>query len=314
VRAPAAADRSPAIRIAGLTRRFGATLAVRPVHVDLGPGGITGLLGPNGSGKSTLLRMLLGLVRPDAGTAEVDGEALAGDGLAVRRRVAYLCGEIQAYGELSGRAHLDWCLRGRTRAARARAGELAGVFELPLGKRVRTYSHGMKRQLFLAAALAPEVRVRILDEPTEGLDPTRRGQVLELLRADAERGTTILLSSHHLGEVERACERQLFLRRGELLDEKSSQALRARARSALRVTWAQPPDPAVVARALHGLDFESRSDGARVTFFFPHAASGGPAALRALLAAPELSEPRAVLLGELSLAEIYRELYGAEGV
>jgi ABC-type multidrug transport system ATPase subunit len=290
--------------------------ALAGVDLDLAPGELVALLGPNGSGKSTLLRMLFGLVRPHGGTARVDGAPLSGDGVAIRRRAAYLCGEIHAYGELTGRAHLDWCLRGRERAARPRARELAERFELPLEKRVRGYSHGMKRQLFLAAALAPAVRVRILDEPTEGLDPTRRGQVLELLRAEAEHGVTILLSSHHLGEVERACSRQLFLRRGELLDEESARELHARARQALRIQWSSAPDPRAVARALDGLGaIEVRLDETRGTFFFPGVDGAvGRSALRALLASGELPEPRSLSYGELSLAELYRELYGVEGV
>ena len=152
------------IAIDGLTRSFGRTVAVRPLALEIGPGGITGLLGPNGSGKSTLLRMLIGLVRPDSGTCSVDGVRLAGDGTAIRRAVTYVPGETHVYGELSGRAHIDWLLRGREASAHARAVELAEGFGLPLATRVRKYSHGMKRQLFLAAALAPDVRVRILDE------------------------------------------------------------------------------------------------------------------------------------------------------
>jgi ABC-2 type transport system ATP-binding protein len=301
-----------AIRIAGLTRRFGATVAVRPLTTGIGPGGITALLGPNGSGKSTLLRMLLGLVRPDAGTAVVDGVELAGDGLAIRRRATYLCGELHVYGELAGRAHLAWCLRGRGRAALERACALAEDFELPLAKKVRGYSHGMKRQLLLAAALAPEVRVRVLDEPTEGLDPTRRAQVLELLRADAARGTTLLVSSHHLGEVERASSRQLFLRKGELLDEASASELHRRARESLRVTWVTPPERATLERALAGRSFELRLDGGRATLFFPD--GGGLASLRQVLDARGLPEPRSIVYGELTLTELYRALYGVEGV
>jgi ABC-2 type transport system ATP-binding protein len=301
-----------AIRIAGLTRRFGATVAVRPLTTRIGPGGITALLGPNGSGKSTLLRMLLGLVRPDAGTAVVDGVGLAGDGLAIRRRAAYLCGELHVYGELTGRAHLAWCLRGRGRTALERACGLAAGFELPLAKKVRGYSHGMKRQLLLAAALAPDVRVRVLDEPTEGLDPTRRAQVLELLRADSARGTTLLVSSHHLGEVERASSRQLFLRSGELLDEASASELHRRARESLRITWATPPERAALERALAGRSFDLRLDGGRTTLFFPE--GGGTESLRILLAANGLPEARSIVYGELSLTELYRELYGVEGV
>ncbi len=306
-----------AIQIAGLSRRFGAVQAVKPVHVAIEPGTIAGLLGPNGSGKSTLLRMLLGLVRPDSGTCTVDGETLRGDGLAIRRRVTYVPGELHLYGELRARAHLSWCLRGRGRAAFERALEIAEGFELPLGARLRGYSHGMKRQLLLAAALGPEVRVRILDEPTEGLDPTRRGAVLELLRKDAERGTTILLSSHHLGEVERACGQLLFLKQGELLDEEAARALQRRARAALRLHWGEAVAREALERVLDGSGAgraaEIRAEGTRATLFFA-SDEEGRAGLRAVLDARELPAPRSIAYGELSLTEIYRELYGQEGV
>jgi ABC-2 type transport system ATP-binding protein len=297
----------------GLARRFGAQAAVQPFELTLGPGGITGLLGPNGSGKSTFLRMLYGLVRPDAGRARVDGAELVGDGLAIRRRAAYMAGELHVYGELSARTHLAWCLRGRGPEALERALELARAFELPLEKRVRAFSHGMKRQLLLAACLAPDVRVRILDEPTEGLDPTRRAQVLELLIADASRGTTLLVSSHHLGEVERACTRQLFLRRGELLDERSARELSSRSRATLRLSWHHAPAPGALERALASCGtLELRADGEQATLFFPlgNALPG----LRRLLDTPELPPLRSLVYGELSLAELYRELYGVEGV
>jgi ABC-2 type transport system ATP-binding protein len=300
------------IRIDGLTRRFGATVAVRPLSAEIGPGGITALLGPNGSGKSTLLRMLLGLVRPDEGTAVVDGVALAGDGLGIRERATYLCGELHVYGELSARAHLAWCLRGRGPAALERACALAAGFELPLAKKVRGFSHGMKRQLLLAAALAPDVRVRVLDEPTEGLDPTRRAQVLELLRADERRGTTLFVSSHHLGEVERASTRQLFLKKGELLDETSARELHRRARESLRVSWVSPPERAALERALAGRGLDLRLEGSRATLFFPE--GGGLEGLRVLLDMRALPEVRSIVYGELSLTELYRELYGVEGV
>ncbi len=307
------ASANGAIRIAGLTRRFGTNVAVKPLTTEIGPGGITALLGPNGSGKSTLLRMLLGLVRPDAGTAEVDGVQLTGDGLGIRRRATYLCGELHVYGELTARSHLAWCLRGRGRAALARAAELATGFELPLERKLRGFSHGMKRQLLLAAALAPEVRVRVLDEPTEGLDPTRRAQVLELLRADAARGTTLLVSSHHLGEVERGSSRQLFLKLGQLLDEASARDLYRRARESLRVTWVTVPERAVLERVLANAGApELRLEGERATLFFPR--GDGVATLRTLLGAPGLPAVRSIVYGELSLAELYRELYGVEGV
>ena len=171
----------------------------------------------------------------------------------------------------------------------------------------------MKRQLLLAAALAPDVRVRILDEPTEGLDPTRRADVLELLRADAARGTTLLVSSHHLGEVERFSGRLLFLKRGELLDEAAARELLARARRSLRCTFESEPARATLERVLAAhAPFE-------LVLAHGHARVYSPAAdprelACTLLAARELGPLRAFSCGESSLADLYRELYGVEGV
>jgi ABC-type multidrug transport system ATPase subunit len=302
----------PTIEIDGLTRRFGTTVAVHPFRLTIGPGGITGLLGPNGSGKTTLLRMTLGLVPPDAGSCTVDGVPLAGDGTAIRKRATYSPGEIAVYGELRAERHLDWLLRGRGPDALGRALAIARSFELPLRQRVRGFSHGMKRQLHLAAALAPDVRVRILDEPTEGLDPSRRGQVLDLLAADAARGTTILLSSHHLGEVDRICERMLFLEHGKLLDEEAARKIHARARRALQIRWGRPVDREKLTALLapHG---ELRlADDTHATLFLT--GEDPRAAIGAVAGSPDLPEPTALVFGELSLPELYRELYGTEGV
>ncbi len=299
------------IEAEGLSRRFGDVLAVRPFRVSIGPGGVTGLLGPNGSGKSTFLRLLLGIVPRDGGRARIDGVNLAGDGTAVRARATYAAGEVAVYGELTGRSHLEWFLRRRGEAARERAAEIAAVLELPLEKRVRGYSHGMKRMLALSAALAPNVRVRILDEPTEGLDPSRRGQILELLTEDAKNGTTILLSSHHLGEVESICDRMLFLRAGELLDESAASLVRLRATHSLRLEWPEPIASDGVHQSLARFGevrFEERS-----ALLFLREEDPRPA-LRAILEDRSLPPPAAFSFGELSLAELYRELYGAEAV
>ena len=307
------------IRTRGLWRRFGTHVAVQPFDLEIGPGGVTGLLGPNGSGKSTFLRMALGLVRPHGGEAQIDGAVLRGDGREVRRRATYMPGEIAVYGELSGKAHLRWLLRGRERGAFARALSLAGELGLPVERRVRGYSHGMKRQLFLAAALGPDVRVRILDEPTEGLDPTKRRQVLDLLEGEAREGRTVLLSSHHLAEMERSSTRMLFLRRGELLDQETAGAIHRRARRALRVTWGEVIDDAELRRALEPLgarssasDTEVRVEDGQATIL---ARSDDPrATLLELLALENLPAPASLTFGELSLRELYRELYGEEGV
>ncbi len=297
------------LQCSGLTRSFGEKLALAPLDLCIGPGGVTGLLGPNGSGKSTFMRCLLGLVRPDAGSVRVDGVPLKGDGVRIRKRATYIPGELHLYGEMRGAEHLRWLLRGRPRGALTRARELAERLELPLRRKVRGYSHGMKRQLLFAAALAPEVGVRILDEPTEGLDPTRRGQVLELLAADAQRGTTILLSSHHLGEVDRVCTRLLFLNQGRLIADETPARVQERATRLLQLTWQGSVPPGL--KELPGVE-RLRIDGGRAALLLEEA--DPRPFLAALAAREEFPAPTGLEMGNLSLAELYRDLYGVEGV
>jgi len=296
----------------GIARSFGTKVALAPTDLDLEAGSIVGLLGPNGSGKSTLLRCLLGLVPRDAGTARLDGVELSGDGTAVRKRVAYAPGEIELHAEMRGKDHLDWLLRGRGDGASVRARSIAEDFGLPLDRRVRTYSHGMKRQLLLAAAFAPDVRARILDEATEGLDPTRRSEVLARIADDAARGTTILLSSHHLGEVDRVCDALVFLADGRKVAEESSASIAVRAARILRMTFEEGTDLAPVASYFAKVPgARVRLDGMRATV---ELVDGDPRAiLAAALASPLLPRPLAIASGELSLAELYRDVYGVEG-
>jgi len=287
-------------------------VALHPLDLELGPG-INGLLGPNGSDKSTFLRLLTGLVRPDSGEASLDGVRLRGDGTAVRRRVTYAPGELHLYGELTAAEQLDWLLRGRKRAARRRGRELIGELGLPLNDRVRTFSHGMKRQLVFAAAMAPDVRIRILDEPTEGLDPTKRGLVLELLEEDAARGTTVLLSSHHLGEVDRACGRLLFLNGGRLVADETAEAVADRAGRLVRVSWPAGTDPALLAGSREeGPEQLVRQEGTHLALLLED--PDPRPFLQRLAGLAELPAPTSVEHGRLSLQELYRELYGVEGL
>lgn len=300
------------IRARGITRSFHGRVALHPTDLDLGPGGIIGLLGPNGSGKSTLLRILTGLVRPDSGAAIVAGVALEGDGTAIRRRCAYAPGEIALYGEMRADDQLEWFLEGRDPASLARAREIAHELGLPLEKRVRAYSHGMKRQLLLAAALAPDVPLRILDEATEGLDPSKRTAVLDLLRAEARRGTTILLSSHHLGEVERVCDRLVFMNEGRKIADERADEFRSRARRFVRMTFDERADMSLVRDVL------ARTGGARVHVDGSHVQveidrDDPRSFLAEACRAADLPAVRAIVYGEMSLSEVYRDLYGIEG-
>ena len=294
----------------GLTRRFGDHLALHPTDLEVGPG-VTGLLGPNGSGKSTFMRCLVGLVRPDAGSAVIDGVTLTGDGVEIRRRVTYAPGELALYGELRADEHLRFLLRGREDEAFGRAKKIAQILGLPLGQKVRSFSHGMKRQLIFAAAMAPDVRVRILDEPTEGLDPTKRSEVLELMAEDAQDGRTILLSSHHLGEVDAICENLAFLDGGRLVSVENAQRVRERTSQIVRIWWTggAPKDAVQVLSSLGEEEVKLQDDHLMI-----HLTSSDPRPFLKRLGDAPLPAPSAVEHGRISLALLYREIYGVEGV
>lgn len=301
------------ILVRGLGHRFGSKVALQPgLDLAIGAGGVVGLLGPNGSGKSTFMRILVGLVPQQTGSVFVDGTPLVGDGLAIRRRVTYAPGELHLYGELTGSEHLDVLLRGRTREAVARARNLAESLGLPLKRRVRGYSHGMKRQLVFAAAMAPNVRVRILDEISEGLDPAKRSQILDEIERDAASGTTILLSSHHLGEVDRACKRIVFLSDGKLIADETAEAVRQRAARVLKLRYDAGVDEAALLAALRGDDVESSALEDGVARLVLESEDPRPF-LGRLASMMDQPAPLSIEHGRLSLRELYRSLYGVEG-
>ena len=303
-----------AIRVRGLTRSFGSTVALSPLDLDIRAGTVTGLLGPNGSGKSTFMRILIGLVPRGGGRAWVDGVELTGDGIAIRKRCTFAPGELSFYGHLRGRDQLRWLVDGHGPEARTRAERIASELGLPLRARVRSYSHGMKRQLLFASAMGPRVPVRILDEITEGLDPAKRGTVLELMGEDAATGTTILLSSHHLAEVQRACDHMVFLRAGLKLSEENAEDVRAASRRTVHLDFNSGEDATGFSQAAnkllgHGVAKVQR-DAHKLTL---HLTTDDPRAVLVQLFQPGFTaQPVRMDYGELSLEHLYRDLYGED--
>jgi len=220
------------IRTRALTKRYGELRAVDAVDLEVIEGDVYGFLGANGSGKTTTVRMLLGLVLPTSGDAEVLGAAMPAARRAVLPRVGALVEGPGAYAHLSARANLALLdASGPDRSPRplrhARVGEVLEQVGLdPADRRpVRAYSLGMRQRLGLAAALMRHPRLLILDEPTNGLDPQGIQEIRRLLLRLNAAGTTIFLSSHLLAEIEQMCTRVGVLDRGRLVLQESLEVL-----------------------------------------------------------------------------------------
>ena len=209
------------IRAEGLTKRYGAKVAVDHVDLEIRAGEIVGILGPNGSGKTTTILMLLGLTEPSAGRAEVSGFDPLREPLEVKRRVGYLPDQIGFYDGLSARENLTYTgrLAGLTR------GEIEVRFADALARvgltesarsRVGTFSHGMRQRLGLAEILMKRPSIAILDEPTTALDPHSTEEFLAMIRGLKDDGTAVLLSSHHLDQVQSVCDRVALFNRGRI--------------------------------------------------------------------------------------------------
>ncbi|GIW13722.1 MAG: ABC transporter ATP-binding protein [Tepidiforma sp.] len=210
------------IETAALTRRFGAVTALDALDLAVPPG-ITGLVGANGAGKSTLIRILLGLLPPTAGAARVLGFDVAEDGPALRQFVGYMPEHDCLPGDVSATefiAHLARVSGLPAAAARERTAETlrhVGLFEERY-REIRGYSTGMKQRAKLAQALVHDPRLLFLDEPTNGLDPAGRDDMLDLVRRTGrEFGISIVMASHLLGEIERVCDNVVVIDGGRLL-------------------------------------------------------------------------------------------------
>jgi ABC-type multidrug transport system ATPase subunit len=231
-----------AVTSRGLTKRFhGGQLAVDHIDLDVPHGSVYGFLGPNGSGKTTTIRMLLGLVNPTAGTHALLGRPMPAGAAAVLPRVGALVEGPAFHPHLSGRANLERLdAADRTadpRTARARIGTALDQVGLSAaaGKKVRAYSLGMKQRLGIAAALLRPSDLLVLDEPTNGLDPQGTREVRALISSLAGAGTTVLLSSHLLSEVEQLCSHVGVMHVGRLVWQGSLEALRAEQAAQVRV-------------------------------------------------------------------------------
>jgi ABC-2 type transport system ATP-binding protein len=208
----------PAIKTYALSKSFGATKALRALDFEVGESEVVGCLGPNGAGKTTLIRLLLGLLIPSHGRAEIFGIDSQHQTVAAHRRLAYVPGEASLWPTLSGDETLQLLGQVQGHVDRAYKEELVERFELDLTKKVRALSKGNRQKLILVAALMTRADLLVLDEPTNGLDPIMERAFRLCVNEAKQRGQSVLLSSHILSEVEALCDRIGILREGVLVE------------------------------------------------------------------------------------------------
>ena len=215
-----------AITTSHLTKSFGTTKALDRLDLEVATGEVHGFLGPNGSGKSTTIRILLGLLHPDAGAATLLGGDPWRDAAGLHRRLAYVPGDVNLWPSLSGGEVIDLLGRLRGGLDERRRKSLLDRFDLDPRKKGRAYSKGNRQKVALVAALASDVELLILDEPTAGLDPLMESVFRDCIQEERPLGRTVLLSSHILTEVEHLCDRVTIIKDGHAVETGTLKELR----------------------------------------------------------------------------------------
>jgi polyether ionophore transport system ATP-binding protein len=248
------------IHVAALTKSFGRTRALDELDLSVRPGEVHGFLGPNGAGKSTTIRILLGLLRADAGHAELLGGDPWRDATTLHKRLAYVPGDVTLWPNLTGGEVIDLLGRLRGGLNKQRRNDLLERFDLDPRKKGRAYSKGNKQKVGLVAALASDVELLILDEPTSGLDPLMEEVFQQCVEEERQRGRTVLLSSHILAEVEALCDRVTIIRLGRAVETGTLAEMRHLTRTSIAADLAGPPNGLGSMPGVHDLHV----DGTRV--------------------------------------------------
>jgi ABC-type multidrug transport system ATPase subunit len=291
-----------AVETEGLSKRYGATLALDDLHLEIRPGEVYGYLGPNGAGKTTTIRLLLGLHRPTSGSARLFGIDAWRDPVAAHRRVAYVAGEPYLWPSLTGAETFALLARVRGATDVPYRDALVERFKLDVSKKVRALSKGNRQKVQLVAAFASRADLLILDEPTSGLDPLMEVAFRDTVHEARARGQTVFLSSHILSEVEALCDRVGILREGHLVEEGTLAELRHLSAQTVDITF---DGPAPTLPELPGVRLASAGDNA-----VRASVTGGVGPLIAALAGHPVL---ALTSREPSLEEIFLHHYDDAG-
>jgi ABC-type multidrug transport system, ATPase component len=228
------------IKAENLVKTFGKVKALDGVNLEIGAGEVYGFIGPNGAGKSTTIRTLLGVLKPDTGTAQIFGRDAWRDAVDIHKRLAYVPGDVNLWENLTGGEIIDLFVRLRRGSETRYKEELIEKFDFDPTKKAGTYSKGNRQKVALIAAFASEADLYIFDEPTSGLDPLMELVFHECVAKVKAEGKTVLLSSHILSEVEKLCDRLSIIRNGKIVDTGTLREMRHLSRTNIMVETVQP--------------------------------------------------------------------------
>lgn len=260
---------SGVITMSGVVKTFGSTRALDGVNLQVARGEVHGFLGPNGAGKSTTMRVLLGLLRADGGTISLLGGDPWRDAVALHRRLAYVPGDVDLWPNMTGGQAIDLFTGLRGPVDHQRRDELCDRFDLDPTKKARTYSKGNRQKVALIAALTSEVELLLLDEPTAGLDPLMEVVFQQCVAEAKAAGTTVLLSSHILAQVEVLADRISIVRAGQIVESGTLADLRHMTRTTFTVETVRSADHLARLDGVHdmhsvGETVEFAVDGAHI--------------------------------------------------
>jgi len=228
------------IETRGLTKYYGKILGVEDLNFSVKRGEIFGFLGPNGAGKTTTIRTLLGLLKPTSGEAYIFGKNIEDSIVEIRSQVGYIPGELALYEHLTGRQFLNYFSSLRNTDLPL-LDKLLEIFEIPLDRKIKGYSKGMKQKMGIVQAFMDDPEVVILDEPTSGLDPLLQQKFYEFILSERKNGRTMFFSSHILSEVDKICDRVAIIREGNLVALEDVDNLKSKLGKFIRLKIKGPP-------------------------------------------------------------------------
>jgi ABC-2 type transport system ATP-binding protein len=217
-----------------LSKFYGEVRGIENLSFSVESGEIFGFLGPNGAGKTTTIRTLLGFLKPTNGKGFILGKDITENSVEIRKNVGYIPGELALYEHLTGKQFLDYFAKIRNTDLPL-LDELLEIFELPLERKIKGYSRGMKQKLGIVQAFMDDPKIVIMDEPTSGLDPLLQQKFYKFLKNEKKKGRTMFFSSHILSEVDKICDRAAIIRKGQLVALESIEKLKRKSGKKIRL-------------------------------------------------------------------------------